>query len=77
MYMFRKGTSTNATCMEWLRELLLITNIFNMCLLAKYVNTKSNLVADTLSRIMYLKSEEEARKCLQGSMLCCIENLFA
>ena len=45
-------------------------------LIVKYVNTKSNLVGDTMSRVMYLKSEGEARKCLQGSLLCCIENLF-
>ena len=70
MYMLRKGTSTNATCMEWLREIFWITKIFNIRLVAKYVNTKSYLVADTLSRIMYIKSESEARKCLQGGMLC-------
>ena len=46
MYMLKKGTSTNATCMEWLREVK-----------ANYVNTKSNLVADTLSRLLYIKSE--------------------
>ena len=70
MYMLRKGTSTYSTCIEWLRKFL------NICLVVKYVNTKSSLVADTLSRVMYLKSEGEARKCLQCSMLCCIENLF-
>ena len=62
--------------MEWLREIFWITKIFNMCIVAKYVNTKSNLVADSLSRLLYIKSESEARKCLEGSMLCCIENLF-
>ena len=36
MYMLRKGTSTNSTCMEWLRE----TKNFNIRLVAKYVNTK-------------------------------------
>ena len=71
MYMLRKGTSTYSTCMEWLRELF-----FNIRLVVKYVNTKSNLIADTLSRVMYLKSEGEARKCLQGTLLCCIKNLF-
>ena len=48
MYMLRKGTSTNSTCMEWLREIFWITKIFNIRIVAKYVNTKSNLVADTL-----------------------------
>ena len=76
MYMLRKSTSTNATCMNWLREIFWITKMFKMRLVAKYVNTKSNLVADTLSRIIYIKSEDEARRCLQGSILCCMENLF-
>ena len=73
MYMLRKGTSTNSTCMERLREIFCITKIFNIRIIAKYVNTKSNLVADTLSRLLYIKSESEARKCLEGSGLCCIE----
>ena len=77
MYMLRKGTSTNSTCMEWLREIFWITKIFNIRLVVKYVNTKSNVVADTLSLVMYLKSEGEARKWLQGSMPCCTENLFS
>ena len=42
--------------------------MFNIHIVAKYVNTKSNLVADTLSRVLYLKTEDEARKCLQGSV---------
>ena len=33
----------------------------------------SNLVADTLSRLLYIKTEGETRKCLEGSGLCCIE----
>ena len=76
MCMLRKGTSTNTTCMAWLREIFWIKKIFNIHIVAKYVNTKSNLVMDTLSRVLYLKTEEEARKSLQGSMLCCIEQLF-
>ena len=77
MSMLRKGTSTNATCMGWLIEIFWIMNIFNIRIVAKYVSTKSNLVVDTLSKIMYIKSEEEARECLNRSRLCCIENLFA
>ena len=74
--MLRKGTSTNSTCMEWFREIFWVTRIFNIRIVAKYVNTKSNLVADKLSRLLYIKSENEARKCLEGSGLCCIESIF-
>ena len=62
--------------MEWLREIFWVTRILNIRIVAKYVNTKSNLVADTLSRLLYIKSENEARKCLEGSGLCCIESIF-
>ena len=53
-----------------------LTKILNIRIVAKYVSTKSNLVADTLSRLVYIKSEIEARKCLEGSMLCCIDTVF-
>ena len=75
--MLRKGTSTNSTCMECLREFFWITQIFNIRIVAKYVNTKSNLVADTLSLLLYIRNEGEARKCLEGSGLCCIEKKFS
>ena len=46
MYMLRKGTSTNSTCMEWLREIFWITKIFNIRIVAKYVTlyAKSSLI---------------------------------
>ena len=71
MYMLRKDNSTNTTCIGWLIEIFWICKITNIRIVAKYVNTKSNLVAATLSRILYVKSGSEARKCLEGSMLWC------
>ena len=68
-HMIRKGVSSNTTCMEWLRELFWVCKIYKIRLVPHYINTKNNLVADTLSRILYIKSEAEIRKCLEGSNL--------
>ena len=74
--MIRNGVSSNTTCMGWLRELFWVCKIYRIRLVPHYINTKNNLVADTLSRILYIKSESEIRKCLEGSNLCCLEPLF-
>ena len=50
--------------MGWLRELFWVCKIYTIRLVPHYINTKNNLVADTLSRILYIKSESEIRKCL-------------
>ena len=71
--MVRKGTSSNKTCMQWLREIFWICKIYQIRLVPYYINTKNNLVADTLSRLLYIKGESEARKCLNGTGLCCLQ----
>ena len=38
---------------------------FNFGLVAHYINTKNNLVADTLSRLLYINSEQEVIGVLQ------------
>ena len=64
---------TNKTCMQWLREIFWICKIYQIRLVPYYINTKNNLVADTLSRLLYIKGESEARKCLNGTGLCCLQ----
>ena len=58
--------------MQWLREIFWVCNIYQIRLVPYYINTKNNLVADTLSRILYIKGESEAKKCLNGTGLCCL-----
>ena len=74
--MVRKGTSSNRTCMQWLREIFWICKINQIRLVPYYINTKNNLVADTLSRILYIKGEADARKYLSGTGLCCLSNFL-
>ena len=53
-YMIRKGVSSNATSKGWLRELFWVCKIYSIRLVPLYINTNNNLVADTLSHILYL-----------------------
>ena len=76
MYMLRKGINTNSACMNWLRAIFWICKIVDNRIEAKYANNKIDLVWYTLSRILYVKSVDKACRCLRGSMLCCIENVF-
>ena len=54
MSMLSKGKSSNSACMAWIREIFWICVIYNIKLNPRYVNTKCNLVADTLSRMLYV-----------------------
>ena len=59
--------------MQRLREIFWICKIYQIRLVPYYINTKNNLVADTLSSILYIKDESEAKKCLNGTGLCCLQ----
>ena len=76
MYSLIKGCSSNSTCNRWLKEIFWICAVYNITLIPSYINTKSNLVADTLSRLPYFKSEHELLECLRGCDLCCLNDLF-
>ena len=76
MYMLSSGKSCNVTCMAWLREIFWICVIHNIEILPRYINTNSNLVADTLSKIPYFKSGNEIADKIGGAGLCCLDLLF-
>ena len=76
MYMLMNGSSSNSVCKRWIKEVFWICAIYNIDLLPRYINTKSNLVADTLSRIPYIKNADQLMNCLLGSDLCCLNTLF-
>ena len=76
MFMLINGVSSNPTCRQWLKEIFWLCAIYNIKLSPKYVSTKSNLVADTLSRLPYFKSESDLVDLLNGSNLCCLSELF-
>lgn len=72
--MLRKGVSSNKTCMSWLRELYWLCVIYDIQLEPMYVNTKDNVLADSLSRMMYA-SQEDLTDVLLSSGLCCISDI--
>ena len=76
MFMLINGCSSNSTCRNWLKELFWLCAIYNITLLPKYISTKSNLVADTLSRLPYFKDNTKLVEFLNGSDLCCLNQLF-
>ena len=76
MHMLLKGSSTNLTCMAWIKEIYWTCVFNNIDLKPKYVNTHNNLVADTLSRLKYFKAIDEPLRALTGTDLCCIPHLL-
>ena len=76
MFMLLNGGSVNKCCCNWLREIFWLTAIYNIKLTPKYINTKSNLVADTLSRVIYPATASKIVEYLYGSNLCCLDLLF-
>ena len=76
MFMLINGNSSNPTCSNWLREIFWLCAIYNVTLCPKYISTKSNLVADTLSRLPYFKDVSKLSELLSGSELCCLFELF-
>ena len=76
MFMLINGGSSNPTCMHWLRELFWICAIYNIELIPKYINTKCNVIADTLSRIPYVDVSSKLEELLHNSNLCCLTELF-
>ena len=76
MFMLMNGCSTNPTCNSWLKEIFWLCAVYNISLRPKYISTKSNLVADTLSRLPYFKSGNDMMKLIGNSGLCCLNELF-
>lgn len=73
-YMLRKGVSANKTCMSWLRELYWLCVIYDIHVETEYINTKDNVLADALSRMMY-SSHDGLDDNLTLSGLCCISEI--
>ena len=76
MFMLLNGSSSNLTCRNWLKEIYWLCAVYNIVIHPKYINTKSNLVADTLSRLPYFKSGLDIEDLIGQSDLCCLDNLF-
>ena len=76
MFMLINANSINPTCRSWLKEIYWLCAVYNITLCPKYISTKSNLVADTLSRLPYYQTNSKLKEYLTGSDLCCLYELF-
>ena len=56
-------------------ELFWMCSIYNIDILPRYINTRSNVIADALSRIPYSESITGEENLLNGSNLCCLNLL--
>ena len=74
--MLLNGGSSNSVCKKWIKEVFWLCAIYNINLVPKYINTKANLVADTLSRLPYFNDLLKVEECLLGSNLCCLKEIF-
>lgn len=74
MGLLKKGTSTNATCMDWVREIFWICVIHNIQLLPDYISTEDNVLADALSGLPYGKALNCETISLMNE-LCCSDAL--
>ena len=73
MYMLTNGK----TCMSWIHEIFWICVTYNIEIIPRYINTKCNLVADTLSRIPHFTTNDSLKEKLIVGELCCLNELFA
>ena len=76
LHMLLNGKSVNKKCMSWIREIFWVCVTYNIDIVPRYINTHCNLVADTLSRLLYFNSNKDLENNLNGSSLCCLSLLF-
>ena len=76
MFMLIKGSSTNVTCMAWIKEIYWICVFNNIELKPKYISTDNNLIADTLSRLNYCDRLNDSIMALYNANLCCASRLL-
>lgn len=74
MYMIKNQKSINSVCMSWLKEIFWISLIYNFKIIPEYINTKDNILADTLSRVGS-KISESVVKHVNDMNMCCHEAL--
>lgn len=75
MGLLRKGSSTNATCMNWVREIFWVCVIHDIQLQPEYISTNDNVLADALSRLAYDTKLDHKVELLMTN-LCCAHSLI-
>lgn len=69
--MLSNHSSINKQCMDWLRRLFWLCMRHNIKIIPSYIQSEENVLADTLSRLLYFTSVEKLEKLLSPFDLCC------
>ena len=67
------GRSRNKTSMAWLRVIFWASITYNFEVKSVYVNTKNNIICDSLSRLDRFKNVARIRDADQAGRMCCHE----
>ena len=64
--MINNNSSSCRNCMALLRLVVLQGMVHNMCIFAKHVGTKDNGIADSLSRLDFVRFNKlKAKRCME------------
>lgn len=77
LYMLRTGRSVNSKCMTWLRDLFWTCVNLDIDVNPIYIRSEDNVIADTLSRVLYRKTAMNLGDLLNGHDLCCKSELLS
>lgn len=75
MFMLRTGRSSNKQCMEWIREIFWLSATYDFDITATYIQSSANVLADTLSRVLYPATSNELLSTLERFDICCNQHL--
>lgn len=70
-YMMKTGRSVNHQCMVWLRELFWECVKLDLELKPVYIRSEDNILADTLSHILYKSTSMKLPDLLSSYDMCC------
>lgn len=76
MYMLKTGHSVNCKCMEWLREIFWMCVNLDLELKPVYIKSEENVLADTLSRILYNSTFMKLPELLSNFDICCKDGVL-
>lgn len=70
-HMLKSGPSINRTCMNWIRELFWVCMLNEISIVPEYIRSEDNTLADSLSRLLYVKHAAVVQNVTDGLGLCC------
>lgn len=77
LYMLKTGHSINSKCMEWLRDLFWSCVYHDLDLKPVYIKSEENVLADTLSRVLYSSTASRLHEILNDYSICCKDGVLS